>query len=361
MRASIDNGAWQSTRWHESFTDLFVDEIRNARVFIDVGAELGFYSYLALKHMPEDGRIICIEADPVRCELLRELFVTDPRVQVLNIAAHSTTTELTLTKPVGCSATSADVEGARFSVQADTIDNIIGDSDVDVIKIDIEGAEAHALEGLQETLQEKRARIFLEMHSWIDHIYPGGKAAMEKLLATSSYTIQNVDRLPPGTCSGLQGGRLLLTPSVSARTVPPCESLVSIIIPALNGGKFIERALISILRQEHPDLEVIVIDGGSSDHTNDIVRRYPEVRLLQAQGKGYAESLNRGLEVARGSLIGIQHCDDYYASGAAGEAVGILSRYPDAALVAGKRVVVAPSGEETGRSASAASRWIDLV
>jgi FkbM family methyltransferase len=147
MRASIDNGAWQNTRWHESFTDLFVDEIRKARVFIDVGAELGFYSYLALKHMPENGRIICVEADPVRCELLRELFVRDPRVQVLNVAAHSTTTELTLTKPVGCSATSANVEGARFSVRADTIDNIIGDSDVDVIKIDIEGAEAHALEG----------------------------------------------------------------------------------------------------------------------------------------------------------------------------------------------------------------------
>ncbi len=162
MRAAIDCGGWRTTRWHESFTDSLVEEVRDARVFVDVGAELGFYSYLALKHMPDDRRIICVEADPIRCGLLREFFAREPCVEIVNTAAHNATSKLMMTKPIGCSATSADVEGAKFAVKADTLDHIIGDAQVDVIKIDIEGAEAHAFEGLQETLQRCRARIFLE-------------------------------------------------------------------------------------------------------------------------------------------------------------------------------------------------------
>ncbi len=80
MQADIDSGGWRTTRWHESFTDSFVEDIRDARVFVDVGAELGFYSYLALKHMPDDRRIICVEADPIRCGLLREFFAREPCV-----------------------------------------------------------------------------------------------------------------------------------------------------------------------------------------------------------------------------------------------------------------------------------------
>ncbi len=215
MRAAIDSGAWRTTRWHESFTDSFVEEVRDARVFVDVGAELGFYSYLALKHMPADGRILCIEADAIRCGLLREFFAGEPRVEVVNTAAHNTTSKLMMTKPVGCSATSADVEGAKFAVEADTLDHIIGDAQVDVIKIDIEGAEAHAFEGLQETLQRGRARIFLEMHSWVDDIYPGGKALIESLLKSSGYAIQNLDSANSRDCAGLQGGRFLLTPPLT--------------------------------------------------------------------------------------------------------------------------------------------------
>jgi len=360
MRTSIDNGTWKDTRWCESFTNLFIEEIRNARLFVDVGAEFGFYSYLALTHMPENGRIICIEADPIRSELLQEFFAGDSRVQVVNLAAHCSTSMLTLTKPAGCSATSANVEGAKFVVRADTLDNIIGDSDVDVIKMDIEGAEANAFQGLHKTLQSGRVHIFLEMHSWIDHIRPGGKVEMEGLLKSSGYTIENVDRLPPRTVAELAGGRFLLTPPRSVLPASFRDSLVSIIIPVLNGDRFIERALISVLRQDHADLEVIVVDSGSSDATSEIVGRYPEAQLIQAPGKGYAESVNRGLETAKGGVVGIQHCDDYYAPGAARQAVEILSRYPQAGLVAGKRVVVAANGEEAGRSTDAASRWIDF-
>ena len=360
MRAAIDSGAWRTTRWHESFTDSFVEAVQGAHAFVDVGAELGFYSYLALKHMPDDGRIICVEADPIRCELLRELFAPEPRVEILNIAAHNASSKLMMTKPVGCSATSADVEGAKFSIGADTLDHIIGNIQVDVIKLDIEGAEAHAFEGLKETLQRGRARIFLEMHSWIDDIYPGGKALIEALLKSSGYAIQNVDTANPRDCAGLQGGRFLLTPPRAAQASAVQRSLISILIQALNGAEFIERTLISILRQDHADLEVIVVDGGSSDCTKEIVGRYPEVHLIEAQGKGYVHALRCGLEAVRGGVIGIQHCDDYYAPGAVREAAEILARHPEAGLVTAKRVVVAPGGEEAGRTPDGRSRWIDF-
>ncbi len=361
MRSAIDGGAWRTTRWHESFTDSFVEEVRDARVFVDVGAELGFYSYLALKHMPDDGRIICVEADPIRCELLREFFAREPRVEIVNIAAHNATSKLMLTKPVGCSATSADVEGAKFAVKAATLDCIIGNAQVDVIKIDIEGAEAHAFEGLQQTLQRGRARIFLEMHSWVDDIYPGGKALIEALLKSSGYAIQNLDSANSRDCAGLlQGGRFLLTPPRAAQASAAQQSLISIVIPALNGAEFIERTLISILRQGYVDLEMIVVDGGSSDRTKEIVSRYPEVHLIEAQGKGYVQALRCGLEAARGSVIGIQHCDDYYAPGAVREAAEILGRYPEAGLVTAKRVVLAPGSKEAGRTPDGRSRWIDF-
>ena len=139
--------------------------------------------------------------------------------------------------------------------------------------------------------------------------------------------------------------------------------LVSIIIPSFNQGAFIERTLLSILKQDYSNIEIIVVDGASTDQTLDILRRYsdkyPNVRWLSEKDEGYVDAVNKGLQLASGTIIGIQSSDDYYNSIAIAEAVKLFLRYPEASLVTGRRIRININREEVGRSGSQQSRWID--
>ena len=136
--------------------------------------------------------------------------------------------------------------------------------------------------------------------------------------------------------------------------------LVSIIIPSFNQGDFIERTLLSILKQDYPNTEVVVIDGGSTDQTVEILKRYSNnVRWLSEKDEGYADAVNKGLDLVRGSIVGIQSSDDYYNQHAIREAVELLIRYPEAALVTGKRIHLDCNNQVTMRSNSISPRWID--
>jgi glycosyltransferase involved in cell wall biosynthesis len=137
--------------------------------------------------------------------------------------------------------------------------------------------------------------------------------------------------------------------------------LVSFIIPSFNQGDFIERTLLSILKQDYPNTEVVVIDGGSTDQTLEILKRYSDnVRWLSEKDEGYADAVNKGLDLVRGSIVGIQSSDDYYNQHAVREAVELLVRYPKAALVTGKHIRIDSAGKETRRLGGHESRWINI-
>jgi glycosyltransferase involved in cell wall biosynthesis len=88
---------------------------------------------------------------------------------------------------------------------------------------------------------------------------------------------------------------------------------VSIIIPSFNQGAYIERTILSILRQDYPaPVQVIVSDGGSIDNTVEILERYPQVNWWSSRDNGFADAVNKGLRVATGEVIGIQSSDDFY-------------------------------------------------
>ena len=71
---------------------------------------------------------------------------------------------------------------------------------------------------------------------------------------------------------------------------------ISVVIPSFNQGAFIERTLLSILRQDYPGrVEVIVSDGGSSDGTIDVLNRYPQVTWWSRKDHGIADGTNRAL------------------------------------------------------------------
>jgi glycosyltransferase involved in cell wall biosynthesis len=90
---------------------------------------------------------------------------------------------------------------------------------------------------------------------------------------------------------------------------------ISIITPSFNQGKFIEDAILSVLEQNYPDVEHIVVDNCSSDNTQDVIKKYPHIKWLSEPDKGQSDALNKGFRMATGNVIGWLNCDDFYLPG----------------------------------------------
>lgn len=93
---------------------------------------------------------------------------------------------------------------------------------------------------------------------------------------------------------------------------------ISIITPSLNQAAYIEKTISSVLGQRYPNLEYIIIDGGSSDGTVDIIRKF-EAQLaywISESDRGQSDAINKGLKLATGDIVGYLNSDDYYLEGA---------------------------------------------
>ncbi|PTR01293.1 glycosyl transferase family 2 [Mucilaginibacter yixingensis] len=92
---------------------------------------------------------------------------------------------------------------------------------------------------------------------------------------------------------------------------------ISIITVCYNAGATIERCIQSVVNQQHPGLEYIVIDGGSTDHTLPIINKYRQyiTRFISEPDGGIYQAINKGLELATGDVIGILNADDQFAAG----------------------------------------------
>ncbi|UZE93505.1 MAG: glycosyltransferase [Candidatus Nealsonbacteria bacterium] len=93
--------------------------------------------------------------------------------------------------------------------------------------------------------------------------------------------------------------------------------LISIITVVLNGKKTIEKTLKSVLEQGYENIEYIIIDGGSTDGTLDIINRYKDKikKIVSEPDKGIYDAMNKGIAMASGDIIGILNGDDLYADG----------------------------------------------
>ncbi len=94
---------------------------------------------------------------------------------------------------------------------------------------------------------------------------------------------------------------------------PLVSPLVSVVIPVFNGERFLREAVQSVLSQKHSPLEVIIVDDGSTDGTENVARGLPApVRYLHQTNQGPAAARNRGIEQAHGSLIAFADADDLW-------------------------------------------------
>ncbi|WP_298819182.1 glycosyltransferase family 2 protein [Chloroflexus sp.] len=116
----------------------------------------------------------------------------------------------------------------------------------------------------------------------------------------------------------------------------PAQPLVSIVVPSLNQGRYIGATLQSILSQNYPNLEVWVIDGGSSDETLAVLDTFAgddRIQIVTGKDAGQADAINRGWARARGSVLAWLNSDDTYLPGAIAAQVSALQSHPGAVAV----------------------------
>ncbi len=127
--------------------------------------------------------------------------------------------------------------------------------------------------------------------------------------------------------------------------------LVSIVTPSFNQGRFIEAALESVLTQDYPNIEYIVVDGASTDGTQRIIRKY-ESRLawwLSEPDQGQTDAINKGLARANGAILAWLNSDDTYLPGAVAAAVDCFRQFPQAGLIYGDANYIDAAGRTIGR------------
>jgi glycosyltransferase involved in cell wall biosynthesis len=113
----------------------------------------------------------------------------------------------------------------------------------------------------------------------------------------------------------------------------PESTLVSVVTPSFNSGRFIERTIRSILLQEHDPIEHIIVDGGSTDGTIEVLKRYPHLRWISEPDQGQSDALNKGFRIARGEIVGWLNADDTYNAGAVSSGLAFLEQRPEVGLV----------------------------
>ena len=129
------------------------------------------------------------------------------------------------------------------------------------------------------------------------------------------------------------------------------QPLVSIVTPSFNQAPYLEDTIRSVLEQDYPNLEYIIVDGGSTDGSVDIIRRYVD-RLawwVSEADKGQTDALNKGFARARGEILAWLNSDDTYQPGAVAEAAAFLQSRPEVGLVYGDANFIDENGKLIGR------------
>lgn len=129
------------------------------------------------------------------------------------------------------------------------------------------------------------------------------------------------------------------------------QPLVSIITPSYNQANFLEETIRSVLDQGYPNLEYIIVDGGSTDGSLEIIQKYAD-RLawwVSEPDQGQTDAINKGFSQAKGEILAWLNSDDTYLPAAVAEAVGYLQAHPEIGTVYGDANLIDDEGNVIGR------------
>ena len=123
--------------------------------------------------------------------------------------------------------------------------------------------------------------------------------------------------------------------------------LVTIVTPSYNQADYLEQTLLSVLGQGYPNLEYLVVDGGSTDGSVEIIKRYADQLAwwVSEKDEGQADAINKGLSRANGKYVAWLNSDDVYLPGTIAKAVQTLEKYPDAGMVYANLLSINARGE----------------
>lgn len=135
--------------------------------------------------------------------------------------------------------------------------------------------------------------------------------------------------------------------------------LVSIVTPSYNQARYIEDTIRSVVSQDYPQIEYLIVDGGSTDGTVDLIKKY-EDRLawwVSEQDRGQTDAINKGFARARGDVFAWINSDDTYEPGAVAAAVQYLEDHPEVGMVYGDCNFIDESGRVIGKFNAAQTNY----
>lgn len=121
------------------------------------------------------------------------------------------------------------------------------------------------------------------------------------------------------------------------KNTPITYPKISLITPSLNQGKFIEETIRSVLAQGYPNLEYIVMDGGSTDNTLEVLERYStRLKWISEQDDGQTHAINKGFRAASGDILAYLNTDDLLLPGTLLKVAHLFMEYPQVMWVTGQ-------------------------
>lgn len=150
----------------------------------------------------------------------------------------------------------------------------------------------------------------------------------------------------------------------SASSIPK----ISIVVPSLNQGCFIEETLSSIVEQAYSNLELIVVDGGSSDNSLTVIKKFePYITWwVSEMDSGQTAAINKGFRKATGEIMAWVNSDDCVAPGALHHVAEHFQKHPDVQVLYGNRILIDEQSREIGRwilpaHSARVLKWADFV
>ena len=135
--------------------------------------------------------------------------------------------------------------------------------------------------------------------------------------------------------------------------------LVSIVTPSYNQAPYLEETIRSVLAQDYPQIEYGIVDGGSTDGTLELIKKY-EGQLawwVSEKDKGQTDAINKGFARAKGDVLAWLNSDDTYQPGAVAAAVEYLQKHPEVGMVYGDCNFINESGRVIGKFNSAQTSY----
>ena len=128
------------------------------------------------------------------------------------------------------------------------------------------------------------------------------------------------------------------------------KPLVSIVTPSYNQKKYLEQTILSVLNQDYPALEYFVMDGGSTDGSLEIIKKYQQklTGWISEQDQGQTDAINKGFARSQGEIMAWINSDDVYLPGAVNEAVSFLQENPHIGMVYGDTNLIDDRDQKIG-------------